>query len=380
MSKPMSGLTQIQTSTLPVPWWERYRWWLFFGCMAAINGRYVFDPPYWDMLMGMFAQAHWLAENDLNYFALLQQPAFWGGGPNIYPFCWLPSLGYAALYYVELPPWGVNAILHVLMWACGATVLATFYQLLSPVCDRWIRLFATGALMSCPMFLSHAANVNLEMPLTAVCVRALLHCQQRRFVRAIAFATLAFNLHPRGIGVLAGTCLVLLLECVFAWNARRRHSVLRGTSTRPEFPVSGVVVAACSIGLFGAYLIVQNAVVNLSEIGLQLFGGVSKLHLISVVFIPELAAFTVYMAIWLLMTGFRIFRRSLVGDRFPTDNLSISGSRNGSCLPDWTILCLCSFLTVHLVFMASATTILVRYYLIVYPVVGAALVLWLRPG
>ena len=120
---------------------SRHRlWWVFLACIAIVNGRYLFEPVFWDMITGMFMQAYWLANNNFDYFGLLEQPRWTLSGPCVYPTAWPTSFVYG--YLLRLPPAVVNSMGHVLVWLCGATILSTVARILEPSCDRQTRLLA----------------------------------------------------------------------------------------------------------------------------------------------------------------------------------------------------------------------------------------------
>ena len=56
------------------------------------------DPPYWDAILGVYAQGIWLFRHHLNYALLLQEPSYIDGGAKVHLFYGL-SLLFAILKY-----------------------------------------------------------------------------------------------------------------------------------------------------------------------------------------------------------------------------------------------------------------------------------------
>lgn len=350
-------------------------WCFFFGCMLLINGRYVFEPAYWDMLVGFFAEAHWLAENDLDCLELLYQPGYGEGGPNVYSPAGLPTaMAYGSLYYIGMPVRWVNATWHIVIWLCGATALTAVFRMARVHWDTLVSLLAAITLLSCPLFLSQTATFNLEAPLTATAILAFWCCVSRKYKSAVLLSTLAYNLHARGVIVLLATGAISLVD--LAINLWYRYRSDKHGGREPVWrngAFVSVLLHTLSAAVFAAYLLMREQVSPTPSgtfsgtfSGAKILTGVHTLNLMTAVAsVPEVAAVA---AIFLARVTLLFLQRWLTAARADEDTPGKRIIHEWACLHAGFLFRCGAFLSVYIAFMASFPMVLPRYHLMIYPV------------
>ncbi len=169
-----------------------------FCALIVLRGTSLYDPPYWDALLGLFPQAHWQAVHGLDPFLLLrEQPGYIDGGACVYPFSIVPPL--LALLERALPdPASRFAILHLATFALTGVVCAAVFRLVRPF-GRGVAWLAAAAFLAQPGVQALASQIGLEIPLAAAVACASASLVERRFGAAFAAATLALLVKPTGI-------------------------------------------------------------------------------------------------------------------------------------------------------------------------------------
>lgn len=188
------------------------------GAVLLLYGSALFDPPYWDALLGAFPQGLWLARNGFDGVRLLtEEPSYIDGGPSVYPFSVYPYV-VGALYALELSPRAVFATLHVVSFASAAAVLASLARIVADHLPRpesaatpslGVRLACVLAVF--PLFGSMASQINMDMPLTACTLLASEALLARRYARAFGWNALALLVKPNGIIAVVAAALTLVL-------------------------------------------------------------------------------------------------------------------------------------------------------------------------
>ncbi|MCY2961176.1 MAG: hypothetical protein NTY35_13530 [Planctomycetota bacterium] len=180
-----------------------------FLALVVLRGGVLYDPPYWDALLGLFPQAHWQALHGLSPWSLLSaQPGYVDGGACVYPFSAIPTA--LALLERALPdPEPRFAILHLATFACASQACGAVFRLTR----RWGRglaWLAAAAFLFQPGVQALACQVGLEMPLVAAVACGVAALVERRWAASFAWAAAALLVKPTGV-VLAAAALCLLL-------------------------------------------------------------------------------------------------------------------------------------------------------------------------
>jgi hypothetical protein len=190
---------------------------LFFALLALTNLPHFFDPPYWDGVVGFYAQVVWLSENSLNPAALAKLPNYLAGGPNI-------SLYYALSYPVAWAMRHTEAadlffLLHLGSIAMGALCLFFLHSLMREfVGGPLATLFClAGAVF--PVFSGQVAGIYLEVPVAMGVMATLFLIQRDRFGWAAAMCLLTYFFKDNAI--LFALACALWAPMVYA---AQRHS------------------------------------------------------------------------------------------------------------------------------------------------------------
>jgi hypothetical protein len=200
-----------------------------FVALLVLRGAVLLDPPYWDALLGLFPQAHWLAVHGLDPFELLRrQPAYVEGGASTYPFSVVPYL--LALLERALPePEPRLVLLHLASFASAAAACAAVHRLLHPLGSAlgWL---AAGAFLAQPTVQAMACQIGLEMHLTAACAWSLVATAERRWRAAFVWAAIAMLVKQTGVVAPFSAAVVLgariVLPRLFGTPARGERAWL----------------------------------------------------------------------------------------------------------------------------------------------------------
>lgn len=305
--------------------------------LLALHARALFDPPYWDGLIGAFPQGLWLARHDFDLVRLLtQERTCPEGGPNVYPFSVYP-LAIGALYSAGLEPRQVFLLVHLAMLACAATASAAFFALARSATDTRTGAFATLVFASAPMFHAMASQMNMDMPLCACTLLSARSMQTGRFGRAALFASIALLVLPRGVIVVAANLAVLgvwLLGRVRAEDARM--------ATRRR-AWSACAVHAALLLLFGVEFVLSSRWSH-GPAYVSWFGGFGDLARRVLWIVPDMGwAFAVAVVGALVVAGLAWRRKA-----------------------SWTELVSATFVLLFLAFFGQYTNTLPRYFLQVH--------------
>jgi len=194
-----------------------------FAALLLLRGAVLLDPPYWDALLGLFPQAHWLAVNGLDPLALLrQQPGYEAGGACTYPF----SVGPWVLALLEraLPdPQSRFVLLHLASFASAALACAAVHRLVRPLGNA-LAWLAAAAFLAQPTVQAMTAQIGLEMHLTAACAWTVVALTEARWRAAFVWAVIALLVKQTGVVAPFSAAVVLAARIVvprFAGAASR---------------------------------------------------------------------------------------------------------------------------------------------------------------
>lgn len=312
-----------------------------FCALIVLRGTSLYDPPYWDALLGLFPQAHWQALNGLDPFLLLrEQPGYVDGGACVYPFSIVPPL--LALLERALPdPSSRFAILHLATFALTGVACAAVFRLVRPF-GRGIAWLAAAAFLAQPGVQGLTAQIGLEIPLAAAVVCALASLVEMRFGAAFAAAALALLVKPTGVVVAA---VGLAVYC-----ARRLAPRVFGAPATNEG--RWAVGHAALLALFAAELGVLRAFERAPP-GTGLFSGLMPLFAKRLWTVPEFGLALVVLCLVGVLAWWRRSRTSPVA---------------------LAVLVPSAFLLAYVGLLVQWENSLPRYFVLAYPAVLALLV------
>lgn len=206
---------------------------LAFVALMGIHAGALFDPPYWDGLVGAFSQGLWFANHDFDVVRLITaEKTCPDGGPNVYPFSLYP-LAIGALYASGLEPRFVFLVVHLAVLASAASAIVACLAISRAATSATNAVLVTMVLATLPMFHALSAQMNMDMPLLAFTLASMRAMQRGAPGRACLLAAGALLVLPRGV-ILVGANTVALLALARARSrlenapALTRGELLRG--------------------------------------------------------------------------------------------------------------------------------------------------------
>ncbi len=316
-----------------------------FALLLILRGAVLFDPPYWDALLGLFPQADWQARNGFDPFQLLrEQPRYVDGGACVYPFSALPPLA-ALLQRAVLDVPSRFTILHLATFACTAIACGAVFRLARPF-GRSVAWLAAAAFLAQPGTQALACQIGLEMPLVACVACGIAALAERRFGASWCASAAALLVKPTGI--------VAMVTAIAFFLVRGVLPRLAGTRVPRE---RGWALAQVGLGFIFAAEIALLHAFEREPTGSGLFGGLVQLVTKLLLTVPE---FALALALLVVAAIFAWARR----DR-------------ASSIPLAT-LAPALFLLAYLGLLAQWDNVLPRYFVAAYPatfaLIAAALV------
>lgn len=311
-----------------------------FALLLILRGSVLFDPPYWDALLGLFPQADWQARNGLDPFRLLrEEPGYVQGGACVYPFSVVPPF-VALLQRANLDAPSLFAILHLATFACTALACGAVFRLARPF-GRAVAWLAAAAFLAQPGTQVLACQIGLEMPLVACVAVGIAALAERRWTASFVAAAAALLVKPTGI-VAAGAALALFAARALAPRVAGKRAP---TETRWVLAHVGLfVVFAAEIALLHAF--------ERAPPGAGLFGGLVQFVTKRLFTVPEFALALAVLATAALIGWMRRDRASPI---------------------PLAILVPTLFLVAYLGLLAQWENVLPRYFVAAYPAVFALL-------
>jgi hypothetical protein len=176
---------------------------LALAALFLLRREVLFDPPYWDALLGAFPQGLWLARHGFDVVRLLvSEKTYVDGGPNVYPFSVYPLI-VGALYRSGLSVERVFLVLHLLSFVSAAALVAGLYRLARAALPALHSALLALVLFTSPLFAALACQSNMDMPLAACTVLSALALHEGRTRAAGWWALAALLVKPTGIILVA---------------------------------------------------------------------------------------------------------------------------------------------------------------------------------
>lgn len=186
------------------------------ACAAGIllllgNLPYLWNPPFWDDILGVHRQALFLARHHFNFAELIWSGDFWSGGAWIYKMNW-PSLLYAVLYSF-LPPAAVHFSGHILNIAVLAVSAGCVFKMLrlngiNPAAS----LLWSLAMICEPVISAQGVSLGQEILLTGCFCGFLLAFSLNRHQMCLGFLWLGAFVKPAAVIPAAAFFSVLGVE------------------------------------------------------------------------------------------------------------------------------------------------------------------------
>lgn len=338
---------------------------LVFVVLTALHAGSLQDPPYWDALMGAFAQGHWLATHSFSPLALLAEAgAFDDGGACVYPFSAYPWI-VGLLEASGLSPASTFLVLHLVSMAAAATVLAALFVLVRDAAGAGVAALLALALAAQPMFRALACQMNMDMPLAACTMLSIVALTRSRFAAASAWAAAALLVKPTAVILVAGNLAALVARLVRpSWFGVRAGDAVESAWKRGAR--AAAIVHALLLAVFVAELAVA-AHYGKTPPGISLFGGTAQFLFWRLWTLPE---FGLMLAAALCAIPFVILPAGVRGarDRVPSADPAPVPARAAR-------IDLALFVLAFTGFYCQYENVLPRYFLQAWPLVLALLVL-----
>jgi len=162
-----------------------------FGALAAWNADRLFDPPYWDAIMGYCSQGIWLKENGFNYLKLFGQPGFWDGGVSRTHLWNVLALVYGALNVV-FSRQVVFFSFHIFNLICAGATISVFHYILRQRMSPWLATVWVMSLAASPIWTGQCAAMYLEIPAAALSSFSYLFLWRKKYFWAACFCVVGF--------------------------------------------------------------------------------------------------------------------------------------------------------------------------------------------
>ena len=179
-----------------------------FIVVSLLNFFCLFNPPYWDDILGLHNQAIFLANHHFD-IARLWEPGqkYSDGGSNCYPLGMMP-LFYGILYSLFTPEY-VHLTGHLFNIACLSIAFTLFFMILRKYISPWIALLWCIAALCEPVMAGRTAELGQESPLIALAAAAIYCIAFRRIWSGLIFILIASFIKPTS-GLLAFAAVVWL--------------------------------------------------------------------------------------------------------------------------------------------------------------------------
>lgn len=315
-----------------------------FAALVVLRGAVLYDPPYWDALLGLFPQVHWQALHGLDPFRLLrEQPGYVEGGACTYPFSAIPPL-LALLERAEPDVRTRLPLLHLASFTCAALACAAVFRLTRRH-GRGVAWLAAAAFLAQPGVQSLACQIGLEMPFVAAVACATAALAERRWAAAFAWSAAALLVKPTGVVVAAAAVALHVLRSVRARGPADADALDAGERRWALAQAALVAVFVAELAVIHAY--------ERAPGGAGLFAGLVPLLTKRLWTVPELG-----LALALLAAAGAVawIRRA-----------------RGARVPD-LVLASATFLLAYGALLVQWHNVLPRYFVAAYPAVLALLV------
>ena len=229
---------------------------LVFFAIVFFNSSYLYNPPYWDDIIGLHNQAIFIAKHDFNPIALWNDKPVEVKGPhnplatnsNVYPYSITPWIH--AVFYKLLPPRGAHLLGHLFNMACLSIAAALAFSVIGAHQRKLTAAIIPLLALLEPIMAGRTAALGQECPLVAATMLSFYFLNKGRMPCAIAVSLLSIFIKPSAVALLlvlvAYSSFLLLLH----W---KKYSKLQ----RCSFAALGVVFVAFGCIMLKRHLILD---------------------------------------------------------------------------------------------------------------------------
>ncbi len=222
----------------------------FFGVVLLLRFWALNQPPVWDGTGSVFPAASFLAGNGFDLGALLDQPGYVAGGPNVHALSTVTLMTAVAIRLLGESPL-LFPVLHIVHLVLGALVGLGVYRMAHRVFGVRLALVLAVTSLVVPVVATQVGDIYLELPVLAAGVWAAVWWLEGRLPLAVLAASLAVTAKDSGLIVAAGLG-------VATWLTARRA----GSSGRDAvwfFAVPGAIALLSRIVLIGSSSVSEQA-------------------------------------------------------------------------------------------------------------------------
>lgn len=182
----------------------------FFAVVLLLRFWTITQPPVWDGTASVFPAAAYLADHGFDYSALLEQPGYVEGGPNVHS---LSSVTLVTAVAVRLL--GGSSLLfpalHLLHFALGAAVGVGVYRIARFVFAERLSLLIAACSLVVPVVATQLGDMYLELPVMAASVWAAVWWLEGRLPAAVVMAAVAVTAKESGLIIAGGIGIAAVL-------------------------------------------------------------------------------------------------------------------------------------------------------------------------
>jgi hypothetical protein len=179
--------------------------------LLAFRPESLFNPPYWDAILGPFYEGYWLADHNFDYVWLARyEPDYGKEGARVYFFTIYP--GIQAILAKVIPEVGPRLfILHMITRLLAAGAVSSFYRLLRRTFSVSYAVMGALVFVSCPLFLSQVTMINMEIFLVIATLAAWNRFLDGRHIQAAVCMIAAYAVKFSSVYVACGFLALYVL-------------------------------------------------------------------------------------------------------------------------------------------------------------------------
>ncbi len=198
-----------------------------FALILLLKWSTLTQPPVWDSSMSVFPAAITLAETGFDLGALLDQPGYAEGGPNVHSTSLVTWLTAAVISLVGTGP-ALFPVLHITQFLIAALAFTGLFRLGEIAMGNRLALATTVTALAIPVVFTQVGFMYLEIALLATAIHAVLAIQRGHLVMAAALATTAVLIKGSGL-FLAGALVATVLLTQRPWRKKLRSMAVLAT-------------------------------------------------------------------------------------------------------------------------------------------------------
>jgi hypothetical protein len=184
---------------------------LMLAAVIALKAHTLEEPPLWDGSFSVFPAGATLATTGFDIPALLDEPGYLEGGPNVHTLSLVTLVTGAAIRWFHAGDL-VLPVLHGIHFVIAAAAGLGLFRIAARVLSRRLAVVTALAGLLAPVVMTQAGTIYVEMPILAVTVWAAVAFLEDRRRLAIWWAVLAVLVKQSGIIVGAGLAVATLFD------------------------------------------------------------------------------------------------------------------------------------------------------------------------